>query len=109
MRPRVVHQSHMVTTPGPPLSAPVRRRAARGRRVATFLAACSLLFTVAAPATAAATKAAPRCPQLTRKVACVDQSHQTLWVQQGKKIVFSPVRIRTGMPGRRTPDGLFHI
>src|ERR1051326_5806893 len=98
----------MITIPGPVSAAPPRRRSVRGRRVAALLAVCSSLFVVAVPATAeaAATKTAPHCPQSARKVVCVDQDHQTLWVQQGKKIIFSPVRIRTGMPGRRTPDGL---
>ena len=82
------------------------------RRVAVFLAACSALFAVAAPTPHRPGHDAGRrahCPQLTRKVVCVDQDHQRLWVQQGKKIIFPAVRIRTGMPGRRTPDGLFHI
>jgi lipoprotein-anchoring transpeptidase ErfK/SrfK len=101
----------MVMSSGPAAAFPARRCPARGRRVATFLAACSLVFAVVAPETAeaSATKAVPRCPQSARKVVCVDQNHQTLWVQQGGKIIFPRVRIRTGKPGRRTPDGLFHI
>lgn len=81
------------------------------RRAAAFLAACAaaLAFLGPAPAGATATRVSPHCPQLTRKVACVDQNRQLLWVQQGKKILFPAVRIRTGMPGRRTPDGLYHI
>jgi lipoprotein-anchoring transpeptidase ErfK/SrfK len=74
------------------------------------------LFAVAAPAPSeaaaaavAATRASAHCPHLARRVACVDQDHQLIWVQQGKKVIFAPVRIRTGMAGRRTPDGLFHI
>ena len=55
------------------------------------------------------TRTRPHCPQLARKVVCVDQNRQLLWVQQGRRIIFPAVRIRTGMPGRRTPDGLFHI
>ncbi|MEY9895081.1 lipoprotein-anchoring transpeptidase ErfK/SrfK [Catenulispora sp. MAP5-51] len=81
------------------------------------LAVCTALVANAAPApaqaaeaaAAAGTRVSPHCPQLARKVVCVDQDHQQLWVQQGKKIIFPVVRIRTGMPGRRTPDGLFHI
>ena len=88
-----------------------RQRPNRARRVAAFLAACSALFTVTAPTAseAADTRTVSHCPQLARKVVCVDQDHQLLWVQQGRVVVFPAVRIRTGMPGRRTPDGLFHI
>ncbi|MEY9931792.1 lipoprotein-anchoring transpeptidase ErfK/SrfK [Catenulispora sp. GP43] len=102
----------MATTPDSASRRRDRQRPTGARRAAIFLAACSAVFAVAAPSTAeaAATRAvSPHCPQLTRKVVCVDQNHQTLWVQQGHKVVFPAVRIRTGMPGRRTPDGLFHI
>ena len=73
--------------------------------------ACAALVAITAPdpAEASAKRDAAHCPQLTRKVVCVDQNHQQLWVQQGKKILFPAVQIRTGMRGRRTPDGLFHI
>jgi lipoprotein-anchoring transpeptidase ErfK/SrfK len=75
------------------------------------VAVCAALFAVVspAPAEAAATKVSGKCPQLSRKVVCVDQNHQQLWVQQGKKIIFPAVRVRTGKAGRRTPDGLYHI
>ena len=102
----------MVTVPDSALPARDRQRPTVARRVAVYLAACSALFAVAVPTStqAATTRVAkPHCPQLTRKVVCVDQDHQQLWVQQGSKIIFPAVRIRTGMPGRRTPDGLFHI
>ena len=101
----------MTTTSAPASPSSACPRSARPRRVAAFLAACSALFAVAAPATAeaAATKTTLRCPQLTGKVACVDQNHQTMWIQQGREIIFQAVPVRTGMPGRRTPDGLFHI
>jgi hypothetical protein len=97
----------MVIAPSPTSPA---RRPTRARRVATFLAGCVALFAVAAPATTeAATRTSSHCPRLTRKVVCVDQNHQQLWVQQSGKIIFPAVRIRTGMPGRRTPDGMYRI
>jgi lipoprotein-anchoring transpeptidase ErfK/SrfK len=102
----------MVTTPGPVSTSPAHPRAPRARRVATFLALCSTLAAVAVPTTAEAaqTKTKAHCPQLTtRKVACVDQDHQTMWIQQGSKIIMPAVRIRTGKSGRRTPDGTYHI
>jgi hypothetical protein len=104
----------MVTAPSPASESPTHKRPARvsARRLAAFLAACAALFAVVAPAPteAAATRTKQHCPQLTtHKVACVDQDHQLLWVQQAGKILFSAVRIRTGMPGRRTPDGMYHI
>lgn len=75
------------------------------------LAACAALFAITGPvpAEAAAARVSAHCPQLTRKVACVDQDHQLMWVQQGRKVIFPAVRVRTGMPGRRTPDGVYHI
>lgn len=106
----------MLRASGSASPSPARRRPSRARRLAASAAACVALFAVAAPAPSeaaaaavAATRASAHCPHLARRVACVDQDHQLIWVQQGKKVIFAPVRIRTGMAGRRTPDGLFHI
>ena len=101
----------MLIPPGSASPSPAWRLPARARRVVAALAGGAALFAVAAqaPAEAAATRVSGHCPQLSRKVVCVDQNHQQLWVQQGKKIIFPAVRIRTGMAGRRTPDGLYHI
>lgn len=92
-------------------ASPPKRRLIQTRRIVAFLSACAAVSAgaVAAPAEAAATGVSSHCPQLSRKVACVDQTHQLMWVQQGKKIILPAVRVRTGMPGRRTPDGLYHI
>ena len=102
----------MVRSSGSVSPPPAGRHRPRARRIAAFLAACAALFAVVAPPSAEAASdrsVSPHCPQLTHKVVCVDQDHQKLWVQQGKKVLFPAVRIRTGMAGRRTPDGLFHI
>ena len=80
------------------------------RRIAALIAACSALVVCAAPAAAtAAANTAQSCPHRTGRVVCVDQNHQTLWVQSGQKIVFPAVRIRTGGAGLRTPDGSYRI
>ena len=49
------------------------------------------------------------CPHLAGRVVCVDQDHQRMWVQQGSKIIFDPVLVRTGYRGMWTPDGTFHV
>ncbi|SEL07214.1 L,D-transpeptidase catalytic domain [Streptacidiphilus jiangxiensis] len=43
------------------------------------------------------------------RVACVDLTHQRFWIQDGSKIIYGPVRVRTGRAGYVTRDGLFHI
>ncbi|PWI43710.1 L,D-transpeptidase [Streptomyces sp. ICBB 8177] len=50
-----------------------------------------------------------RCPVGRYRIACVDQNRQLMWVQQGRRIVFGPVRVRTGKAGMRTRDGLYRI
>ncbi|MFD9001271.1 L,D-transpeptidase family protein [Streptomyces sp. NPDC059582] len=49
--------------------------------------------------------AAKRCPVRTYRVACVDLDRQVTWVQQGKKVVFGPVSMRSGRAGHRTRAG----
>ncbi|MER6124922.1 L,D-transpeptidase [Streptomyces sp. NPDC001795] len=49
------------------------------------------------------------CPKRPRRVVCVDQSHQVLWVQVAGKVTFGPVPARTGMPGHSTRNGLHKI
>jgi hypothetical protein len=46
-----------------------------------------------------------RCPAPNHRVTCVDLSRQILWVQRGKKIVFSPIPIRSGRRGLETRTG----
>lgn len=40
---------------------------------------------------------------------CVDLTHQTLWVMKDGAVIFSPVVVRTGGKGLRTPTGDFTI
>ncbi|MBG0853138.1 L,D-transpeptidase family protein [Streptomyces spinoverrucosus] len=53
--------------------------------------------------------AAGKCPVRTHKVACVDLGRQLTWVQQGRKVVFGPVPVRSGRAGYRTRSGWHRI
>ncbi|MCX5204544.1 L,D-transpeptidase [Streptomyces sp. NBC_00237] len=46
-----------------------------------------------------------KCPEHRPRVTCIDLSRQILWVQQGKKVVFGPVPVRTGRKGTETRTG----
>ncbi|MER6071853.1 L,D-transpeptidase [Streptomyces sp. NPDC001817] len=49
--------------------------------------------------------AAKKCPVRSYKVACVDLDRQLTWVQQGSKVVFGPVPMRSGRKGYVTRKG----
>ncbi|MFD5710541.1 L,D-transpeptidase family protein [Streptomyces pharetrae] len=49
--------------------------------------------------------AAKKCPVRTHRVACVDLGRQLTWVQQGEKVVFGPVPMRSGRAGYGTRTG----
>jgi lipoprotein-anchoring transpeptidase ErfK/SrfK len=53
--------------------------------------------------------AAGLCPTNLGRIACVDLTHQRMWVQVGSKVVFGPVQVRTGRAGFVTRTGLWHI
>jgi lipoprotein-anchoring transpeptidase ErfK/SrfK len=53
--------------------------------------------------------AAGKCPTNKGRIACVDLTHQKMWVQVGKKVVFGPVQVRTGRKGFVTRTGLWHV
>ncbi|MHA6760564.1 L,D-transpeptidase [Streptacidiphilus sp. PAMC 29251] len=63
----------------------------------------------AAVAKAAGPNAAGLCPTNLGRIACVDLTHQRMWIQVGKKVVFGPVQVRTGRRGYATRTGLWHI
>src|SRR6516165_2743639 len=86
-----------------------RRHRLRRRWASTLMATCSALLACAGPAVAAADRSTSPCPHQSGRVVCVDQNHQTLWVQQGSRIVFGPVPVRTGDRGMWTPDGSFRV
>ncbi|MFI0977388.1 L,D-transpeptidase [Streptomyces sp. NPDC021093] len=46
-----------------------------------------------------------RCPAPNYRLTCIDLSRQILWVQKGKKVMFSPIPIRTGRKGLETRTG----
>lgn len=87
----------------------------RVRRAAVLLAAAG---TVAAgivavggvqAEAAARPNAAGRCPTTMGRIACVDLTHQRMWVQVGARVVFGPVPVRTGRRGHVTRTGLWHV
>jgi lipoprotein-anchoring transpeptidase ErfK/SrfK len=49
------------------------------------------------------------CPVRTYRVACVDLSRQLMWVQQGRKIRFGAVPVRTGRIGFGTRRGWHRV
>ncbi|AEW95997.1 MULTISPECIES: L,D-transpeptidase [Streptomycetaceae] len=50
-----------------------------------------------------------RCPAGPYRIACVDQNRQVMWVQRNHRVVFGPVRVRTGRPSTRTRNGLHRV
>ncbi|MEV5316292.1 L,D-transpeptidase [Streptomyces sp. NPDC052687] len=49
--------------------------------------------------------AAGKCPVRTGRVACVDLDRQLTWVQQGEKVLFGPVPVRSGRAAYPTRTG----
>ncbi|MGW1377705.1 L,D-transpeptidase [Streptomyces sp. NPDC002446] len=52
---------------------------------------------------------AGHCPDRRERTVCVDLNRQLLWVQQGGRVVFDPVAIRSGQPKRETRTGTYRI
>ncbi|MGW0393613.1 L,D-transpeptidase family protein [Streptomyces sp. NPDC003042] len=65
--------------------------------------------TMVAIAAHANPNAAGACPVRTYRVTCVDLTRQLLWVQRGRRVVFTPVAIRTGRDGQETRRGWHKI
>ncbi|MFE9023163.1 L,D-transpeptidase family protein [Streptomyces sp. NPDC007808] len=53
--------------------------------------------------------AAKKCPVRAQRVACVDLDRQLAWVQNGRRVVFGPVHIRSGRAGYGTRAGWHRI
>ncbi|GAA2718122.1 L,D-transpeptidase family protein [Streptomyces luteosporeus] len=53
--------------------------------------------------------AAGKCPTNKGRIACVDLTRQLSWVQDGGKLKFGPVPIRSGRDGYETRTGLKRI
>ncbi|MFD8923360.1 L,D-transpeptidase family protein [Streptomyces sp. NPDC059569] len=49
---------------------------------------------------------AGKCPTNKGRIACVDLSRQLSWIQDGRKLVYGPVPVRTGRDGYETRTGL---
>ncbi|MER5479809.1 L,D-transpeptidase family protein [Streptomyces sp. NPDC002734] len=47
-----------------------------------------------------------RCPVDKGRIACVDLTRQLSWIQDGRKLVYGPVPVRTGRDGYETRTGL---
>ncbi|RRQ80674.1 L,D-transpeptidase family protein [Streptomyces griseofuscus] len=50
-----------------------------------------------------------KCPVNKGRIACVDLTHQLSWIQDGKKLVYGPVPVRTGRKGFVTRTGLTKV
>lgn len=88
--------------------------AARTAVVQTAAVRTAVVRATAVQATAAVKKAAgPNaaglCPTNLGRIACVDLTHQRMWVQVGGRVVFGPVQVRTGRRGYVTRTGLWHV
>ncbi|WHM37134.1 L,D-transpeptidase [Streptomyces sp. BPTC-684] len=53
--------------------------------------------------------AAGRCPVRRSRIACVDLDRQIMWVQNGRKVTFGPVAVRSGRPGYATRTGTYPV
>ncbi|AXG79908.1 L,D-transpeptidase family protein [Streptomyces paludis] len=49
---------------------------------------------------------AGKCPTNKGRIACVDLTRQLSWIQDGKKLAYGPVPVRTGRKGYATRTGL---
>lgn len=49
--------------------------------------------------------AAKKCPTNRGRIACVDLTRQLSWIQDGSKLKFGPVAVRTGRNGAETRTG----
>lgn len=63
--------------------------------------------------TAVAARANPNasgaCPVIEDRITCVDLDRQLLWVQEGRRVVFAPVSVRTGRDDQETRPGRHEI
>ncbi|WP_411082006.1 L,D-transpeptidase family protein [Streptomyces sp. cmx-18-6] len=48
---------------------------------------------------------AGKCPTNKGRIACVDLTRQLSWIQDGKKLTYGPVPVRTGRDGAETRTG----
>ncbi|MFI6642995.1 L,D-transpeptidase family protein [Streptomyces sp. NPDC050504] len=49
---------------------------------------------------------AGKCPTNKGRIACVDLTNQLSWIQDGSRLVYGPVAVRTGRKGHATRTGL---
>jgi lipoprotein-anchoring transpeptidase ErfK/SrfK len=70
----------------------------------TIAAGCAVLT----PAVAAAVPSAA-APCGSSAAACISLSSQQAWLMNGGQVIYGPTPITSGMPGHRTPPGLFRV
>ena len=88
------------------------RRNRRGRLNRSLMLISGLVLTLGAysPASARADQSiSANCPRSPARIACVDLSHQIMWVQSHGRTTWGPVHVRSGAPATPTPTGLWHI
>lgn len=78
-------------------------------KVSTPAVSKTAVTAIAKKAAATGPNAAGLCPTNLGRIACVDLTHQRLWIQVGTKVVFGPVQVRTGRKGYVTRTGLWHV
>jgi len=88
---------------------PLTASAVRAVRAATVVKPAAAVKAKTPARKATGPNAAGLCPTNKGRIACVDLTHQRLWVQVGKKVVFGPVQVRTGRKGYVTRTGLWHV
>lgn len=97
-------------------------RSTTARRLGVLLGAAALAapLALATGGTAQAAEPAPKaaksnpnsarkCPVNKGRIACVDLTHQLSWIQDGSRVKFGPVPIRSGRDGYETRTGLKKI
>jgi len=108
---QVVHARQTPPAPRAPANPPAAHRPAAhrpaARRPAAHRPAAHRPPAVRRPRTGP--DASGRCPTNLGRIACVDLTHQLMWVQVGSRVVFGPVPVRTGRAGYVTRTGLWHI
>jgi lipoprotein-anchoring transpeptidase ErfK/SrfK len=80
-----------------------------GRRLVVLTGLALALSTCSAAYASVERSTSADCPNAPARIACVDLSHQAVWVQSHGRTTWGPVHIRSGAPATPTPVGLWHI
>jgi lipoprotein-anchoring transpeptidase ErfK/SrfK len=85
------------------------RRRSLSRRLAVVTGFALTLSACTAVSASAHQSMPASCPGGPVRIACVDLSHQVMWVQSHGRTTWGPVHIRSGAPATPTRTGLWHI